>query len=111
MAPRLPTTLRPPPPLVEDLTRINKESQNLHTELMVRRLGLIRGSGSISDGVAVIEGMMARAGAPRSGWDLSDGSGMSTYNRMAPRAVAALLRWASAQASPIRPTSVSDSIR
>lgn len=86
-----------PPPLIEDLIRINKESQNLHSELMVRRLGLVRGSGSISDGVAIIEAMMAQAGAPRTGWDLSDGSGMSTYNRMAPRAVAALLRWAATQ--------------
>jgi len=86
-----------PPPLAEDLTRINKESQNLHAELMVRRLGLVRGSGSISDGVATIDAMLQRAGAARTGWDLSDGSGMSTYNRMAPRAVAALLRYAATQ--------------
>jgi D-alanyl-D-alanine carboxypeptidase/D-alanyl-D-alanine-endopeptidase (penicillin-binding protein 4) len=86
-----------PPPLVEDLARINKESQNLHAELMVRRLGTVRGSGSIQDGVAMIDAMMSQAGVPRTGWDLSDGSGMSTYNRMAPRAVAGLLRWASTQ--------------
>jgi D-alanyl-D-alanine carboxypeptidase/D-alanyl-D-alanine-endopeptidase (penicillin-binding protein 4) len=86
-----------PPPLAEDLTQISKVSQNLHAELMLRRLGLIAGSGSIEDGVAVVAAMMARAGAPRTGWDLSDGSGMSTYNRVAPRAVAALLRWAAAQ--------------
>ena len=86
-----------PPPLSEDLARINKESQNLHAELMVRRLGAINGSGSIQDGVARIETMLGQAGAPRTSWDLSDGSGMSTYNRMAPRAVAALLRWASTQ--------------
>jgi D-alanyl-D-alanine carboxypeptidase/D-alanyl-D-alanine-endopeptidase (penicillin-binding protein 4) len=86
-----------PPPLAEDLTRINKESQNLHAELMVRRVGLARGSGSVEDGVAAIEAMMSQAGVPRTGWDLSDGSGMSTYNRMAPRAVAGLLRWASTQ--------------
>ena len=79
------------------LTRINKVSQNLHAELMIRRLGLVAGSGSIEDGVAVIAAMMERAGVPRTGWDLSDGSGMSTYNRVAPRAVAALLRWAAAQ--------------
>lgn len=86
-----------PPPLAEDVTRINKESQNLHAELMIRRLGALSGSGSIQDGVALIETMMSRAGAPRTSWDLSDGSGMSTYNRMAPRAVAALLRWAATQ--------------
>lgn len=86
-----------PPALAADLTRINKESQNLHAELMIRRLGLVRGSGSISDGVAMIDAMMERAGAPRTAWDLSDGSGMSTYNRMAPRAVVGLLRWAATQ--------------
>jgi D-alanyl-D-alanine carboxypeptidase/D-alanyl-D-alanine-endopeptidase (penicillin-binding protein 4) len=86
-----------PPPLVDTLTRINKDSQNLHAELLIRRLGLIEGAGSIEDGVARIEVMMAEAGAPRIGWDLSDGSGMSTYNRMSPRAVAALLRWAATQ--------------
>jgi D-alanyl-D-alanine carboxypeptidase/D-alanyl-D-alanine-endopeptidase (penicillin-binding protein 4) len=86
-----------PPPLAEDLTRINKESQNLHSELMIRRLGLLSGSGSIEDGVAAIAAMMERAGVPRTAWDLSDGSGMSTYNRLSPRAVATLLRWATAQ--------------
>ena len=85
-----------PPPLAEDLTQISKVSQNLHAELMIR-LGLVSGSGSIEDGVAVIAAMMERAGVPRTGWDLSDGSGMSTYNRVAPRAAAALLRWAAAQ--------------
>jgi serine-type D-Ala-D-Ala carboxypeptidase/endopeptidase (penicillin-binding protein 4) len=86
-----------PPPLAEDLTQINKVSQNLHSELMIRRLGLAGGSGSIEDGVAAVAAMMERAGVPRTGWDLSDGSGMSTYNRMAPRAIAAFLRWAAAQ--------------
>ena len=86
-----------PPPLAEDLLLVNKESQNLHAELLLRRIGLVRGTGSIEDGVAAIEAMLAQAGAPRTGWDLFDGSGMSTYNRLAPRTVIALLRWAAAQ--------------
>ena len=86
-----------PPPLAEDLTHTNKVSQNLHAELFLRRVGLVAGSGSIEDGVAAIAAMMAQAGARRTGWDLSDGSGMSSYNRVSPRAIAALLRWAAGQ--------------
>jgi D-alanyl-D-alanine carboxypeptidase/D-alanyl-D-alanine-endopeptidase (penicillin-binding protein 4) len=86
-----------PPPLAADLVEINKASQNLHADLMLRRLGLVDGSGSIADGVAVIAAMLERAGVPRTGWDLSDGSGMSTYNRLSPRAVVTFLRWAAAQ--------------
>jgi D-alanyl-D-alanine carboxypeptidase/D-alanyl-D-alanine-endopeptidase (penicillin-binding protein 4) len=86
-----------PPPLTEDIADINKTSQNLHAELMLRRVGLARGTGSIGDGVAAVAAMMERAGVPRTGWDISDGSGMSTYNRMAPRAIVAFLRWAAAQ--------------
>ena len=86
-----------PPPLAEDIVRINKDSQNLHAELLLRRVGLARGDGSIAGGVAGVEAMMAQAGAARTGWDLSDGSGMSTYNRISPRAMIALLNWAARQ--------------
>ncbi len=86
-----------PPPLAEDIVRINKDSQNLHAELLLRRTGLARGDGSIASGLAEVEAMMAQAGVPRTAWDLSDGSGMSTYNRVSPRAMIALLRWAATQ--------------
>ncbi len=86
-----------PPPLAEDLTQVSKVSQNLHSELLMRRLGLIAGTGSLEDGIARVAAMMEQAGVPRTAWDLSDGSGMSTYNRLSPRAVASLLRWAAAQ--------------
>jgi serine-type D-Ala-D-Ala carboxypeptidase/endopeptidase (penicillin-binding protein 4) len=86
-----------PPPLAEDVAAINKSSQNLHSELLLRRLGLIAGTGSLADGLAVVAEMLARAGVPRAGYDFSDGSGMSTYNRVAPRAMIAFLRWVEAQ--------------
>ena len=86
-----------PPPLIEDLTRINKESQNLHAELMLRRVGRQTGSGSIADGVATIHGLLERAGVPRTAFDFSDGSGMSTYNRLSPRGTLTVVRWIAAQ--------------
>jgi serine-type D-Ala-D-Ala carboxypeptidase/endopeptidase (penicillin-binding protein 4) len=82
-----------PPPLAEDVVIINKVSQNLHAELLLRRIGLRRGSGSIADGVAEVRAMLEAAGVPRTAWDLSDGSGMSSYNRVAPRGAARMLRW------------------
>ncbi|MDT8758833.1 D-alanyl-D-alanine carboxypeptidase/D-alanyl-D-alanine-endopeptidase [Sphingomonas psychrotolerans] len=86
-----------PPPLAEDVVIINKVSQNLHAELLLRRVGLRRGSGSIADGVAEVHTMLEAAEVPRTAWDLSDGSGMSSYNRVAPRGAAKMLRWIAEQ--------------
>jgi D-alanyl-D-alanine carboxypeptidase/D-alanyl-D-alanine-endopeptidase (penicillin-binding protein 4) len=86
-----------PPPLAEDLRTINKVSQNLHAELMLRRLGRQGGTGTIADGLSVVRAMLARAGLRRTDYDFSDGSGMSTYNRVTPRGVVTLLRWAATQ--------------
>jgi serine-type D-Ala-D-Ala carboxypeptidase/endopeptidase (penicillin-binding protein 4) len=76
-----------PPPLAEDIRTINKISQNLHADLLARRLG----------GLAVIETMLRKAGVARQAYDFADGSGMSTYNRVAPRGMVTLLRWIAVQ--------------
>ena len=86
-----------PPPLIENVTFLNKQSQNLHAELLLRRVGLAAGDGSREAGLKVVEDMMAEIDVPRWSWDLFDGSGMSVYNRVTPRTVAKLLRWTSQQ--------------
>ncbi|MET3709540.1 D-alanyl-D-alanine carboxypeptidase/D-alanyl-D-alanine-endopeptidase (penicillin-binding protein 4) [Sphingomonas trueperi] len=83
-----------PPPLAEDLRQTNKTSQNLHAELLLRRLG---SSGSVADGRAVVDALLARAGIARTSYDFADGAGMSSYNRVTPRATVTLLRWAETQ--------------
>ncbi len=82
-----------PSPLAEDLKLTTKVSQNVHAELLLRRIGSARGSGSVADGIAEVRAMLERAGVPRLAYDLSDGSGMSTYNRIAPRGMVTFLRW------------------
>jgi D-alanyl-D-alanine carboxypeptidase/D-alanyl-D-alanine-endopeptidase (penicillin-binding protein 4) len=86
-----------PAPLAADLEHTNKVSQNLHAELFLRRVGLQDGTGSIADGLAAVRAMLERAGVPRTAYDFSDGSGMSSYNRVAPRGMVVFLRWAAAQ--------------
>ena len=86
-----------PPPLSEDIATINKISQNHHAELLLRRIALVEGSGSLADGLAAERAVFDQAGIPREGYDFSDGSGMSTYNRVSPRAAVMLLRWVATQ--------------
>lgn len=86
-----------PGPLGDNVTTINKVSQNLHAELLLRRLGLAIGSGSIADGQARVSAMLAEAGARDEHVSLSDGSGMSSYNRVAPRGTVRLLQFAARQ--------------
>jgi D-alanyl-D-alanine carboxypeptidase/D-alanyl-D-alanine-endopeptidase (penicillin-binding protein 4) len=86
-----------PPPLIENVTFLMKQSQNLHAELLLRKLGLIEGDGSREAGLKIIEAMLTEVGVPRWSWDFSDGSGMSVYNRVTPGTTAALLLWTTRQ--------------
>ncbi|MFM5953019.1 MAG: D-alanyl-D-alanine carboxypeptidase/D-alanyl-D-alanine-endopeptidase [Novosphingobium sp.] len=86
-----------PPPLGEDVVIINKVSQNHHAEQLLRRIGSVHGLGSLQDGLAAEYDLFQRIGLPRAGYDFYDGSGMSTYNRVSPRAAVALLRWIDGQ--------------
>ncbi|MEL6415491.1 MAG: D-alanyl-D-alanine carboxypeptidase/D-alanyl-D-alanine-endopeptidase [Pseudomonadota bacterium] len=83
--------------LTESLRRISKDSENLHADLVLRRLGLLEGTGSRAFGVAQLEAFMTEAGIPETGYALHGGSGMSIYNRISPRSMVQLLTFAARQ--------------
>jgi len=85
------------PPLAQDVTIINKISQNLHAELLWRQMGRAKGNSAPAGSVGVVNALLQNAGLPRTAYDFSDGSGMSTYNRISPRGMVTLLRWAQSQ--------------
>lgn len=97
--PRAPEMLAQLPalPLREDMRIINKQSQNLHAELMLRRLSRAYASGSINDGQVALHRLMTQAGLPEASYSFADGSGMSSYNRITPRAAVTLLTWIARQ--------------
>lgn len=86
-------------PMVQDITVINKVSQNLHAELMLRLLGKVFATdGSLEQGTRVVRQFLVDAGVSDSDFFFYDGSGMSNDDRIAPRALTRLLSYASRQA-------------
>ena len=85
-------------PVAEDITVINKISQNLHAELLLRTLGKVFGSdGSFGEGTRVVRQFMVNIGVDDKDFFLYDGSGMSPDDRVAPRAFTRLLTYAAGQ--------------
>ena len=84
-------------PLTESLRRVSKDSENLHADLVLRRLGLLDGTGSRRYGVAQLNALMSEAGIPETGYAFHGGSGMSIYNRISPRSMVQLLTFAARQ--------------
>jgi serine-type D-Ala-D-Ala carboxypeptidase/endopeptidase (penicillin-binding protein 4) len=82
-------------PVARDITVINKVSQNLHAELLLRLLGKVHGTeGSFAEGARVVRQFMTGIGVDDNDFFLYDGSGMSMDDRIAPRAYTKLLTYA-----------------
>jgi D-alanyl-D-alanine carboxypeptidase/D-alanyl-D-alanine-endopeptidase (penicillin-binding protein 4) len=80
------------PPLSELIKSINKPSQNLHAEMMLRLLGArVKGEGSLAAGLAAVREFLKRVGAPGESWSLIDGSGLSRTDLLTAHEIVSLL--------------------
>lgn len=86
-----------PRPFIETLTRVNKISSNVGAEIVLRHVARLESDGSVSEGIKKVVAMLDEARVPRTAYDLADGSGMSVYNRVAPRALVGLLKYGAQQ--------------
>ncbi len=104
-------------PLIEDVKLINKNSQNLHAEMLLRLLGRQqppasalgdrprkpneppprRGDGSAEAGLEVLRAWLANAGVNPDEVAIRDGSGLARIGLVTPRAVVRLLSYAAEQ--------------
>ena len=79
-------------PMAEMIRVVNKESQNLHAEMLLRLVGLkVEGEGSVAKGHEAVAELAKRLGVPDEGWGLTDGSGLARTDLLTPRGLVALL--------------------
>lgn len=80
-------------PLSEILVKLNKPSDNLIAECLLKTLGAEKGKeGSAAEGAAQVAAWLKTAGADPAGLVMADGSGLSRYNLVSPRTIAAVLK-------------------
>ncbi len=87
-------------PLAEHLRVINKISQNLHAEMMLRAVARARrGIGSRQAGIEEMHAFLEEALIDKSAYNLEDGSGLARLNLVTPAAAVRLLTHMWAQPS------------
>jgi serine-type D-Ala-D-Ala carboxypeptidase/endopeptidase (penicillin-binding protein 4) len=72
--------------------RMNLVSDNFYAEMLLKQVGArVRGEGTTASGARVVVSELTQRGVPLDGVRIADGSGLSLYDRLTARAVAALL--------------------
>jgi D-alanyl-D-alanine carboxypeptidase/D-alanyl-D-alanine-endopeptidase (penicillin-binding protein 4) len=80
------------PALAALLREVNKESMNLHAELLLRQLGLTRGpKGSAESGREAVDAFLAKLHVGSQHWAIRDGSGLSEANLVSAHGMVDLL--------------------
>ncbi len=81
-------------PLSEMIKVVNKRSQNLHAELILKQLGLHAGNGpTFEGGIEAVRKFLAKAGINSEAVQIYDGSGLSRSNRASAHAIVELLKF------------------
>jgi D-alanyl-D-alanine carboxypeptidase/D-alanyl-D-alanine-endopeptidase (penicillin-binding protein 4) len=84
--------VRTSPPLGDLLQVMDKVSENLHAELLLREVGRVtRGEGSTAAGLAEMTAYHAGTGAEPGDWRLEDGSGLARNTFVTPRLLTHIL--------------------
>jgi D-alanyl-D-alanine carboxypeptidase/D-alanyl-D-alanine-endopeptidase (penicillin-binding protein 4) len=79
-------------PMAKVVEVVNKRSQNLHAELLLRLVGTLDGgTGTVEDGVRLVEAFAKRVGVDLEGAQIMDGSGLSRSDLVTTRALVQLL--------------------
>lgn len=80
------------PPMSEIVKVVNKVSQNLHTEMLLRLLGAkSRGEGTVENGLAAVDEFLRGIGVNPEAWSMQDASGLSRSDLVTPHGMAGLL--------------------
>jgi len=99
-----PLAVRYSPTLEEILHHMDVESDNFTAELVLKQLGaVLAGAGTAAAGAAVVRSILAERRIPLAGVRIADGSGLSSLDRLTPKALVTILQrlWTDRDLRPV----------